>query len=99
MAIVNNAHKKAAKAAVARLVVHYGAHHSIAGWSVAGAVLDHGLQVGDLGSVGALTRYAAGVERQAEKASNRQWQGYGEIRTLTDRLVKSAVEEVKDYLM
>ena len=99
MPVVNDTHKKAAKAAVARLVVHYGAHHSIAGWSVAGAIIDNGLQVGDLGSVGALTRYAAGVERQAEKVSNRQWEGYGEIRALTDKLVASAVEEVESRLM
>ena len=98
MAIVNNEHKKAAKAAVARLVVHYGAHPSIAGWSVAGAIMDAGLQPGDLGSVGALTRYARGVARQGEKASNRQWEGYGEIRTLTDKLVKSAAEEVNGLL-
>jgi hypothetical protein len=98
MAIVNNIHKKAAKAAAARMVVH-GTHHSLVGWSLAGAIMEHGLQVGDLGTTGALTHYAAGVERQGEKASNRRWQEYGEIRALADKLVKSANKEIEDYLM
>jgi hypothetical protein len=98
MAIVNNVHKRAAKAAVARLVVHYGCDPGYAAWGVAGGVMEHGLQVGDLGSVSALTRYAAGVARQGEKVSNRQWDQYGEIRALADKLVSVAAKEISSEL-
>jgi hypothetical protein len=62
------------------LVVHYGAHPSYAAWGVAGGVMEHGLQVGDLGSVGALTRYTRGVARQEERVGSRQWGQYGDNR-------------------
>jgi hypothetical protein len=98
MAIVNMVHKKAVKAAAARMVVK-GTDPRLVGWSLAGAVMEHELEVGDLSSTGELTRYAAGVSRKAEKVSNRQWDQYHEFNKLVGELVETANQEIADYLM
>lgn len=91
MAIVNNTHKKAAKAALALTVASRRWDTSWAAQGVAEAAARMGLQLGDMGTLSALAAYANGVEDQGEAVSNRRWAQYPvEVKALASRLANAA---------
>ena len=75
MALVNNVHKQAVKASVARMVVKGHSPRYIA-LAVNDVVRQMALEVGDLQDVRSLQQYAEGVERNGERVSNRKWEHY-----------------------
>jgi len=85
--LVNSTHKQAAKAALGLLVATRGWDPRWAGQAVAESAAKLGLQIGDMGTRSALTRYAYGVKEQGERASNRRWPQYpSEVQRLATRL-------------
>jgi hypothetical protein len=91
MAIVNNTHKKAAKAALALTVASRKWDTRWAAQGVAEAAAKMGLQLGDMGTLTALTAYANGVADQGEAVSNRRWAQYPvEVKALASRLANAA---------
>ena len=74
--LVDYSHKRAAKAAVALLVVHSEADPRLVGPAVGEAAANQGLQLGNLGSASELMRYACGVQANGEGVSNRKWGRY-----------------------
>ena len=75
MSYVNDSHKQAVKAAIARMAVK-GHNPRYIALSVNDVVRQMGLEVGDLQDVRSLQQYAEGVVRNNERASNRKWSAY-----------------------
>jgi hypothetical protein len=90
MAIVNTTHKQAVKAALALLVATRDRDPRYAAQGVAESAAKLGLQIGDMGNLSALTRYAYGVQEQGEHASNRRWPEYASaVQQLASKLANS----------
>ena len=95
MAVVNDLHKAAVRAALARLVVQH-THTGAAALAVSEAAHTLGLQIGDLTRESELERYARGVQGQV---SNRKWENYAEFRPLVDRICVQASKEWEEILL
>jgi hypothetical protein len=97
--LVNHTHKKAAKAALALTVASRKWDTRWAAQGVAEAAASMGLQLGDMGSLNALTRYADGVAERGERASNRRWAQYPtEVQTLARKLANAAEAAIEGFL-
>ena len=98
MATVNGQHKQAAKAALARLMVHNGCTPRSAAHVVQVAQERFALQLGDLSRLSSKISYAQGVERCKEQVSNRKWGEFPyTVRTLAERIV-ALRDEANDWL-
>lgn len=94
MPIVNDTDKQAAKAALARLVVHGRTEPTLAATAVRDVIVKQELQVGDLANN--LGAYAKGVQMNAEGYSNRKWAEYpGPVKKLAGQIVKAANNEIR----
>lgn len=76
MAIVNAQDKMAAKAALGLLVATRGLSPHFASEAVEIVAAQTGMQLGDLSTIQALSKYAYGVREKGEKVSNRKWSQY-----------------------
>lgn len=98
MPVANSTHKRAAKAALAILVVQRGHVPDWAGLGVSEAAHELGLQIGDLSDQSSLARYAQGVREAGEAVSNRRWAEYpAEVQNLARRLADKAEGELDDF--
>ena len=93
MAIVNDSHKKAVKAAVAQMALGGHSLHYIAD-SVSDVVREMGLQAGDLHSVNSLFLYAKGCQ----DGPNGKWELSFHENLLKNSIVLRADLKVLDYL-
>lgn len=97
--LVNSTDKQAAKAALGLAVSTRGWNPEYAAAGVAAAAARLGLQLGDMGSFNALTRYAYGVAEKGERVSNRRWSEYpGVVQQLAYRLANGAAEVITSEL-
>lgn len=89
--LVNTTHKQALKATVALLAVRDECNVTELALAVQDAVVEMGLQVGNMSRLGDISNYALAVRAQGEKASNRKWGEYpSEVKTLVGRLAAHA---------
>jgi len=97
--LVNSTDKRVAKAAIGLLVATRGIPPAWAAGGVAEAAARTGLQLGDLGSLSALTAYASGVEQKGEGVSNRRWAQYPKpIAQAARKLADQAVAAIEAEL-
>jgi hypothetical protein len=95
--LVNNVHKQAAKAAIARRVVA-GDHPSLVSLGVSEAAFEMGLQLGNFDAP-SMERYARAVERNGEQVSNRRWASYpAEVASLSQKLERKMEQEINALL-
>lgn len=76
MAIVNTVDKRIAKCTIGLLVATRGVNPDVVAEGVERRAAETGLQLGDLSTLSALTRYAWGVAEKGERVSNRRWAEY-----------------------
>ncbi|NIV32693.1 MAG: hypothetical protein GWN58_25575 [Anaerolineae bacterium] len=99
MATVNTMHKRVAKASLALLVATRGLDPRWAALGFGEVAATRGLQLGDLGSLDAMTAYANGVADNGERVSNRRWAQYPEpIARTARKLADEAVAAIDDLL-
>jgi hypothetical protein len=95
--IVNDTHKQAVKATIARRVVA-GDHPSLVSLGVSEAAWEMGLQLGDFNAP-SMERYARAVERNSEMVSNRRWASYpAEVASLSQKLERKMEQEINALL-
>ena len=84
--LVNDTHKRATKAALALLVAGRGCSPRLAAEAVQRAQEHYSLRSGNMATLAAKIRYAAGVAEKGEKSSNRRWGSYQEIGSLATKV-------------
>ena len=89
--LVDGEHKKAVKAAVARMTVRGDTALEYVAAAVADAIQELSLQAGDLSSPKPILDYAWGVQARGEMASNRKWANYPRpVQALAATIVRRA---------
>ena len=95
--LVNDTDKRAVKAALARLVASRDCSPRLAAEAVQRGQEHYGLRPGDMASLAAKIKYAAGIAEKGEKSSNRRWgESYRETRSLATKIANYWSPVTKD---